>query len=109
MTTITYTNPITKTEHTTSFADAITNLPNADQFATAFNALEDIDTQMSDKWLDKLDKTLWKQRQLIMGDLIMDEYNNLTETEIVQSAKHYALFCHAHDLMSIRIELGIDN
>ena len=110
MTALSYHNPITDTEETCTLDEAVAAMdiaPSSDDrkgFADLIDKLENEENSPGIDWLCRLDRIFWRQRRAIMGDMIRDEFNNLTDEELVATEKTYAAYLHVHGIVEEKIK-----
>ena len=110
MTTLTFHHPITDTEETCSLGEAVAAMdvaPSAEDrkgFDDSLRILADTSKLPQLDWLYTLDGILWRLRRAIMSDLIQDEFNNLTDEELIASEMTYAAYLHMQDIVEEKLK-----
>ena len=110
MTVLSYHNPITGTKATCTLEEAIAAMdiaPSAEDkngFVRSLRLLENADENSNMEWMCTVDGILWRLRRAVMGDLIQDEFNNLTDEELVATEMTYAAYLHMQDIMEDKLK-----
>ena len=110
MTFLTFHNPTTGKDETCSLEEAVAAMevaPSAEDrrgFAGSLRILQDANKPLDLDWLCKADNILWRHRRAAMSDLIRDEFNNLTDEELIASEMTYAAYLYMQDIVEAKLK-----